>query len=70
MAHVLFSCGAFRFAVKERRGNDSVVSSWFEEAGEGMHFANQRDNVGGTILAAGEWEESDKKRVCAQPRGM
>lgn len=35
-----------------------------------MHFADQRNNVGGTIFAAGEREESDKERVYAQPGGM
>ena len=70
MAHVLFSCGAFRFALKERRGNDSVVSSWLAEAGDGMHFADQRNDVGGTIFAAGAREEDYAERVCAQPRRM
>ena len=70
MAHVLFSCGAFCFAVKERSGNDSVVSSWLAEAGHGLHFADQRNDVGGTIFAAGEWEEDYAERICAQSGGM
>ena len=35
-----------------------------------MHFADQRNNVGGTIFAAGERKKDYAERVCAQSGGM
>jgi hypothetical protein len=67
---VFVRCFSFCYEGKEKRGNDSVVRSWLAEARNGMHLADQRDNVVGTIFAAGEQKEDFAERVCAQPGGM